>query len=225
MIATIARWLGSLFGRAQAAPPLLVPAPPPPVPGVYAPAAPPPATPFPQPQETTMPDPIAWGARVSPAFRTRVREIATDLGCPVDALMACMAWESGETFRADVRNMAGSGATGLIQFMPATARGLGTTVEALAALSPERQLDWVARYFRPYKGKLTTLADLYMAILWPAAVGKPMDHVLWSKAGWPTTYRQNAGLDANRDGVITKAECAGKVYAKLEKGLLPANRG
>jgi soluble lytic murein transglycosylase-like protein len=37
--------------------------------------------------------------------------------------MACMAWESGRSFRPDVKNMAGSGATGLIQFMPTTAAG------------------------------------------------------------------------------------------------------
>ena len=31
-------------------------------------------------------------------------------------------------------------------------------------------------------------------------------------------YRQNAGLDANRDGQVTKAEAAGKVAAKYNKG-------
>ena len=165
------------------------------------------------------PGKLAWGAKVSPAFRVRVREIAADLRCEPSNLMACIAWESGETFSASVGNMAGSGAVGLIQFMPSTAVGLGTTTAALAAMTPERQLDWVAKYFRPYQGKLATLADLYMAILWPAAVGRPLDSALWDKASRPTTYRQNAGLDANRDGIITKAECAGKVYAKLEKGM------
>ena len=31
-------------------------------------------------------------------------------------------------------------------------------------------------------------------------------------------YRQNAGLDTNRDGQVTKAEAAGKVAAKYNKG-------
>ncbi|SDA14861.1 transglycosylase SLT domain-containing protein [Sphingomonas sp. NFR15] len=167
-----------------------------------------------------MTDKLAWGAHVSSAFRTRVRAIGANLGIDPNNLMACMAWESGETFSSSVANMAGSGAVGLIQFMPATAAAMGTTTAKLAALTPVQQLDWVERYFRPY-GRLKTLADVYMAILWPAAIGKPMDAVLWSKAVKPTTYRQNAGLDANRDGIITKIECAGKVYAKLEKGLLP----
>lgn len=173
--------------------------------------------------------PLAWGAKVSPVFRDRVRWLAEDLqiGPTVDdgadMLMTCMAWESGRSFRADVKNMAGSGATGLIQFMPATAKDLGTTVEKLAAMAPEDQLNFVWKYFRPYRGKLKTLSDLYMAILWPAAVGKPESFVLWEAKNRPVVYRQNAGLDVNKDGQITKAEAASKVAALLEEGLRPGN--
>lgn len=161
---------------------------------------------------------IAWGAKVSQTFRDRVVWCADALNVPVDYLMAVMAFESAETFRADIKNFAGSGATGLIQFMPATARNLGTSVEALASMSPEDQLNYVYKYFRPYKGRLKTLADVYMAVLWPAAIGKPDDFVLWDKQNKPTTYRQNAGLDVNKDGRITKGEAAAKVHAKLENG-------
>ena len=138
-------------------------------------------------------------------------------------LMACIAWESGRTFSASVKNMAGSGAVGLIQFMPATAKGLGTSVEALASMTAEDQLNYVYRYFRPWKGKLRSLADVYMTILWPAAVGKPEGAVLWDRSNRPTTYRQNAGLDVNRDGEITKAEAAAKVSGLLVEGLKPEN--
>lgn len=162
---------------------------------------------------------LAWSAKVSPEFEGKVREIAQRLGIPDPSwLMAAIAWESAETFSPSVKNMAGSGATGLIQFMPATARGLGTTVEELANMTAERQLDWVEKYFQPYRGRLKSLSDIYMAILWPRAIGKPEDCVLWDKTSRPTTYRQNAGLDANRDGVITKREAAAKVQAKLERG-------
>src|SRR5690606_27830293 len=99
-----------------------------------------------------------------------------------------------------------------------TARNLGTSVEALASMSAEDQLNYVYKYFRPYKGRLKTLSDVYMAVLWPAAIGKPDDFVLWDKQSRPTTYRQNAGLDVNKDGRITKGEAAAKVQAKLEKG-------
>ena len=167
--------------------------------------------------------PLAWGARVSPEFRAKVRAISGRLGCAPEDLMTCMAWESGRSFSPGKKNMAGSGATGLIQFMPATARALGTTTDALAAMTAEQQLDWVEKYFQPYKGKLATLADLYMAILWPLGVGKPMEYVLWDQATKPTTFRQNAGLDSNHDGRVTKAECASKLYALKAEGLLTGN--
>lgn len=172
------------------------------------------------------PQPIAWSARVSAVFVERVLWIRDTLNWPepaADWLMACIAWESGETFRPDVKNGAGSGATGLIQFMPKTAIGLGTTVEKLARMSAEDQLNFVYKYFVPYKGRINNLADMYMAILWPAAVGKPMAHVLWEAGESPKTYLQNKGLDVNRDQKITKTEAASKVQAKLAAGRLTTN--
>ena len=170
--------------------------------------------------------PMAWGAKVSPAFRARVRWICEQLQYPEPGdLMTCMAWESGRSFSASKRNLAGSGATGLIQFMPATARELGTTTDALAAMTAEDQLNYVFKYFEPWKGKLHDLADLYMTILWPRAVGKPDDYVLFDRNISPTAYRQNAGLDLNRDGKVTKAECASKLYAMRDEGLRPGNVG
>lgn len=141
-----------------------------------------------------------------------------------DYLMAAMAFETGETFSPAKRNGAGSGATGLIQFMPATARSLGTTTDKLAAMTFLGQLVYVERYFTPHRGRLQTLSDTYMAILWPKAIGQAESAVLWSRQGSPKTYGQNAGLDSNRDGIITKAEAAAKVQAKLVRGMSPAFR-
>lgn len=161
---------------------------------------------------------IAWGAKVSQTFRDRIVWTAEALGVPVDYLMAVIAFETGETFSPSVKNAAGSGATGLIQFMPTTAKGLGTTTAALANMSAEDQINYVYRYLLPYKGRMKTLADVYMAVLWPSAVGKPDDAVLWSRATHPTAYRQNSGLDIDNDGIILKREAAAKVQAKLERG-------
>lgn len=173
-----------------------------------------------QPDASPAPAGIAWGAKVSQVFRDRVKWIADELGVSASDLMACMAWESGRSFSPSIKNMAGSGATGLIQFMPATAKRLGTTTTALAAMSAEDQLNYVYKYFAPYTGRLHGLSDLYMAILWPAAVGKPDDYPLFTGG---ISYRQNAGLDANRDGKVTKAECAAKLYAIRAEGLRPEN--
>ena len=53
-----------------------------------------------------------------------------------------------------------------------------------------------------------------MAVLWPAAVGKKEDYVLF-EAG-TAAYRQNDGLDLNEDGAITKAEATQKVIDNRE---------
>ncbi|HEX7026323.1 MAG TPA: peptidoglycan-binding protein [Gammaproteobacteria bacterium] len=175
------------------------------------------------PENGHEPQPVAWGARVPEAFKVKLVGIADRLRVAPDYLMACMAFETGETFDPAIKNAAGSGAVGLIQFMPSTARALGTTVEALARMTALEQLDYVEKYFKPYGGKLDTLEDVYMAILYPAAIGKPASHALF-KSG-TVAYEQNKGLDENRDGNITLAEISGKVRAKYEKGLKPGFRG
>jgi hypothetical protein len=166
---------------------------------------------------------LAWGARVSESFRQRVLAIADGFGWSDDlasGLMACMHFESGGTFSPTTVNAAGSGAIGLIQFMPATAAGLGTSSRALAQMSAVEQLDWVERYFRPYAHRIASLPDMYMAILLPSAIGKPDDAALFSNGA---AYRQNAALDADSDGRITKAEAAHRVQVALENGSRPEN--
>jgi peptidoglycan hydrolase-like protein with peptidoglycan-binding domain len=155
---------------------------------------------------------VPGSGKVSHAFKEKVVNIASDLGTNPNFLMAVMSFETGESFDPAKRNPV-SGAVGLIQFMKPTAQGLGTTQDALARMTAEEQLDFVAKHFKPFKGKLRTLEDAYMAVLFPAAVGKGADHVLFRK---PTTrYNQNRGLDINRDGRITVGEAADKVRAKL----------
>jgi hypothetical protein len=167
---------------------------------------------------------LAWGAKVSAEFRAREIQIAARIACDPSHLMAAIAFETGRTFNPAIRNAAGSGATGLIQFMPSTAIALGTTVEKLAAMSAVEQLDYVEKYFvqNGYAGRMHTLSDVYMAILMPTAIGKPDSATLISSAQ-EKAYVQNKGLDLNRDGNITKAEATTFVAKALADGLLPAN--
>ena len=166
------------------------------------------------------PAPLAWGAKVSPEFRTKVKRIAARLDADPSWLMAAMAFETAETFSPAIHNAAGSGATGLIQFMPVTALSLGTNAAALAHMSAEAQLDYVEKYFRPWQGRLHNLGDVYCAILFPLAVGKRDDFVLFRKGERPAArYRQNAGLDGNRDGTVTRGEAVAHIRAEYEKGL------
>ena len=165
---------------------------------------------------------IAWGKKVSSAFKSKVIGISGGLGCDPSHLMSAMAFETGESFSPSIKNKV-SGATGLIQFMPKTAKSLGTTTDDLAAMSAVDQLDFVEKYLEPFKNKMSMVSDVYMTILFPKAVGRPEAFVLFRSPS--KAYEQNKGLDANKDGEVTKGEAAAKVQAKLVKGLDKSLRG
>jgi peptidoglycan hydrolase-like protein with peptidoglycan-binding domain len=156
---------------------------------------------------------VKGSERVSDTFKSKVVEIARRLKTNPNFLMAVMSFETGHTFSPSVKSRSGSGATGLIQFMPSTAKGLGTTIATLERMSAEEQLDYVEAHFKPFTGKLTNVEDCYMAVLWPRAVGKPNHYVLFWKG--TKSYTQNAGLDRDGDGKVTKTEAASKVVEIL----------
>lgn len=158
---------------------------------------------------------LIWGARVDKPFRVKVREVAGNLGFDPTWLMAVMAFETGRTFSPNSQNPI-SGATGLIQFMPRTAIGLGTTTAKLSRMTAVEQLDLVEAYYKPYKSRVSNLGDAYMAVLWPAAIGKPDSHVMW--AAGSKEYNQNSGLDINRDGKITRGEAVSRVNDEVMRG-------
>ena len=139
-----------------------------------------------------------------PAFAAKVRAVAARLGVDPNWLMGTMYLESG--LKPTARN-AGTGATGLIQFTPSTARDLGTTTAALAAMSNIEQLDYVYHYFKPKAGALKDWFDLYLWVFFPLAIGKPESFVLKTKyLSAAQIARANPMFDLNRDGKITKAE-------------------
>ena len=149
---------------------------------------------------------------------------AVKIGTILDALLAVMKFEGD--FNPAARN-ASSQASGLIQFLPSTARSLGTTVDALVKMSFTEQLPYVVHYFSWWKTKLDTVERLYCAVFWPAAIDKPDDYVIarrpsadLPKEQWTSehkAYMQNAGFDkfGNKDGMITRAEICRPVKAIL----------
>ena len=134
-----------------------------------------------------------------PEFLLKVKEMSTRLGVKPEWVLAVMKNESGMSTTAKNPN---GGATGLIQFMPATARGLGTTTEALSKMSATEQLKYVEKYFSPFKGKIKSGTDLYMATFWPAGVGKPDAYNI----GGAEVARVNKIFDLNKNGQITAGE-------------------
>ncbi len=96
-------------------------------------------------------------------FISKLKKICANLGIEPSWLMLTIYIETAKTMSPKIQNKT-SNATGLIQFMPATAKSLGTTVDALKAMSNVEQLDWVEKYLKPYKGKMKQFVDVYFAV-------------------------------------------------------------
>lgn len=145
-------------------------------------------------------------------FLNRVKQIANKIGCDYKDLLGVMHSESGLNSKAT--NSKG-GATGLIQFMPSTARELGTTTDALRNMSALQQLDYVEKFLvmvknrSALKGKAKLSAgDLYTLVFMPAKAG---GEVIASSG--TSYYSANKGLDKNGDGMITKTELGNRVIS------------
>ena len=131
-------------------------------------------------------------------FTNRLNQVSNALGVQANWLMTVFYAESKVNPKA-LNNS--SGASGLIQFLPSTAKALGTTTAIIRQSTATKQLDWVYAYFLPYKSKLKTVYDCYFAVFYPAALGKSDGTVIFRTG--QTGYTQNKGLDVDGDGSIT----------------------
>jgi hypothetical protein len=130
------------------------------------------------------------------AFLTKVQTVAASLGIDANWLMGVMYIESKLDHKAVNKY---SKAVGLIQFTKRTAESLGTSADLLLQMSNIQQMDYVLKYFTPYKNKIVSFVDVYFAVFYPAAIGKYFDYVL-GKIGASATLiaQQNPGLDLNK---------------------------
>ena len=133
-------------------------------------------------------------------------EAVVDLGKRLDLdpnhLMMIMYFESELNPKA--RNKYGS-ASGLIQFTAQTAKNLGTTIREIRKMDAIQQLRFVYLYLKPFKGKLKTFLEIYLAIFYPRAVGKGMDYKFPLSRRW---VHANRIFDVDGDGKIYKYEVA-----------------
>lgn len=170
--------------------------------------------------------PVPGVERLSAGQLLALQRAADRLGIPVDWLATVISFETGGTFSPTIRNAAGSGAFGLIQFMPSTAQNLlktATREEAVQkglSMSFEQQLE---KMVIPYLAgrHYDNLDDVYLQIFYPVAVNKPGDYVVGRDPS--AVYRQNAGFDTSGKGYITKDDITRKIrsiYAKAA-GLPP----
>jgi hypothetical protein len=157
--------------------------------------------------------------KLSPECDKKIDAISQRLNCDPNDLKAVIYAESG----GDPKAVNKSGATGLIQFMPSTAKDLGTSTGAIAKMSTEEQLFYVEKYLQRAKiqqakfapdHKLTA-GELYALVFMPAKAKQEVMCSAGSKA-----YRQNRGLDRsnNHDGQITQGDLATKM-ARIKETL------
>lgn len=162
---------------------------------------------------------LAWGRLLDAGERAALRACARAVQCDPSHLSAVIMFESNWDPKAFNAAYEGSG---LIQFIKSTSAAMGYTTAQVLAMSRIEQLGLVQRYLMPYRGRIGTLTDLYMAVLRPTAIGKPDDHALITSAEGKA-YIANKGLDLNKDGNITKTEATEYVRRRLEEGLRDEN--
>jgi hypothetical protein len=153
--------------------------------------------------------------KVSKEFADKVRYVALKLGIDPNWLMMVMKSESEINHKAvnkwclEQGGSADSCAVGLIQFMPATAAGLGTSTRALYNMSALQQLDYVYKYYKPYKDNIKSFYDLYLMTFYPAAIGKPNSFKIGSERSQSYARQvsvQNKIIDMDGDGYVTVAD-------------------
>lgn len=138
----------------------------------------------------------------------KIDAISSKLNCTPEDLKTIINAESSGKATAVNRK---SGATGLIQFLPSTAKWLGTSTEELKQMPAEKQLDYVEKYLTLMKKSAGFSASdkldastLYCLVFSPAHAKKASQAVLYSEGS--EAYKLNKGLDKSGKGYITKAD-------------------
>lgn len=164
--------------------------------------------------------------RTTPEFRRELCAMADRLTVDPNAIAAVMSIESG--FRPDAQNphrdKNGESAVGLIQFMPFLLRKWGYEPAAVAKMSAVEQLALVERFYK--KQNDDDPGTLYMLTFMPACAFFPDNYVLGQQGSEATLfglsmhqiYRQNAGLDRDKDGDIEVGEVKKLARDRYELG-------
>ena len=149
---------------------------------------------------------VTHTADLADSFFAAMHTVAATLQTQPQFLLAVMNSESG--IRASAHNPNGH-ASGLIQFMPATLRGLGWAQghEAFRRLTATEQMPFVQRYYLPFvRQGLNSTARLYQTTFLPATLsrGSEPDTVIVDVNNNDNAfaYAPNRGLDRRGDGRI-----------------------
>lgn len=151
----------------------------------------------------------------SPEFYKELVSYCGKIGLPPEDLLLVMVSESG--LDPSARNPKGS-ATGLIQFMGDTMKGLGMPDrDTVSSMQDVEQMKWVEKFIDSNNNSVNggrgfvSAAHLYVCIMWPAALRRidpaqvksgNLNYILISKDKNPKAYASNP-IDLDGDGAIT----------------------
>ena len=138
-------------------------------------------------------------------FTQRIEALADKRGISSSELYKVIQGESGGNPTAQNK----SGATGLFQFMPATARELGTTTAVVKAMSPSEQVDLYDKYLERWNYSGSNRLGIMQAA--PAFANSSPDTVIYGKNS--AAWKQNPGWRELNGGDIT-VRSINSYYAK-----------
>lgn len=156
-------------------------------------------------------------SRFAPDFLPALMWASDTLGINPVYLLAAIGFETNYSFSPGQRGGTSS-AIGLIQFMPDTAARLGTTPEALAAMSASEQMVYVVNYLQKLWDLQpgSSFEDIYFTVFFPAALYNRDDSfVLMGRGGYTAKDGTHYGLESlaanpafnlNNDDQMTRAE-------------------
>jgi hypothetical protein len=118
----------------------------------------------------------------NPTFKSKLKEISSELGIGEDSIIKLMKHESG--LNPSIKNSIGC--VGLIQFCPDKGGGSTKTISGKKyslediRTNLDTQMEAIKEFWLTgnKSGKIKTPADLYIYNFFPIAAGKPNDYVL-----------------------------------------------
>jgi len=159
---------------------------------------------------------IIHSKKVRTSFVEKVKEISRDLRINPNWLMVVIDLETAGTFDPSIQNKLGY--TGLIQFGKVAAKEIGTTTDELKEMTGVEQLEYVKKYLWRYRKKMNRLEDVYLAVFFPVAIGKPDGWVLRTKRLSPERIAKwNPLFDINKDKQIQVWEIKEKLLNRIPK--------
>ncbi len=133
-------------------------------------------------------------------FEKKVRQVSDRLSIPPEWLMAVIHAES--QFDGSMTNGKASGSTGLIQWLPETAKQLNTTIAKIRNMNHVEQLELIEEYLQRQLllgRKFDSLTDVYLSILFPYA-NSLQETILYTQPS--IAYNMHMHLDIDKNDTI-----------------------